>query len=44
MARKVPKYVVEYGFPQRREEFSHEYLAFLQRMDNIKITIVPTLH
>jgi hypothetical protein len=40
---KQTKYTVEYGFPNRRAEFSEKYIAFLQSMDNLKIAIDSVL-
>lgn len=34
---KQPRYTVEYGYPNRRAEFSEAYIAFLQSMDNLKL-------
>jgi hypothetical protein len=37
------RYTAEYGFAERRDEFSEKYLAFLQSMDNLKIAIDAVL-
>jgi hypothetical protein len=43
MAKK-PKYIVEYGFPEQRDEFSVAYLKLLQCMPNIKTAVDDVLN